>query len=40
MKKSLQYGGIYVYSYYGKDAIEIARFEIDRNDCGFAAITP
>ena len=40
MKKSLQYRGIYVYSYYGKDAIEIARFEIDRNDCGLAAITP
>lgn len=40
MKKSLQYGGIYVYSYYGKDAVEIARFEIDRSDCGFTATPP
>lgn len=40
MKKSLQYGGIYVYAYSGSDGIEITRFEIDRNDCGFPRITP
>lgn len=40
MKKSLQYGGIYVYAYSGSDGVEITRFEIDRNDCGFPRITP
>jgi hypothetical protein len=35
MKKSLQYGGIYVYAYYGNNGVEITRFEIDRNVCGF-----
>lgn len=40
MKKSLQYGGIYVYAYSGSDGIEITRFEIDRNHCGLARITP
>ena len=40
MKKSLPYGGIYVYAYSGSDGVEITRFEIDRNDCGFPRITP
>lgn len=40
MKKSLQHGGIYSYAYSGSDGAEIARFEIDRNDCGFQKITP
>ena len=40
MKKSLQLGGIYVYSYHGNDAVKIASFEVDRSDCGFAEITP
>lgn len=40
MKESLQYGGIYVYSYFGNDGTEITRFEIDRNDCGFSGIAP
>lgn len=40
MKESLQYGGIYVYSYFGSDGIEIAKFEIDRNDCGLPKTTP
>ena len=40
MKKSIQYGGIYVYAYSGSDGVEITRFEIDRNDCGFPIITP
>jgi hypothetical protein len=40
MKKSLQYGGIYVYVYCGSDGIEITRFEIDRKDCGYSLITP
>ena len=40
MRKSLQYGGKYVYSYSGSDGVEITRFEIDRNDCGFPPITP
>jgi hypothetical protein len=40
MKKSLQLGGIYVYAYSGNDGIEIARFEIDRNDCKLAKISP
>lgn len=40
MKKSLQYGGIYVYAYSGSDGVEITRFEISNNDCGFPRITP
>jgi hypothetical protein len=40
MEKSIRYGGIYVYSYCAKDNVEIARFEIDRNDCGYASTTP
>jgi hypothetical protein len=40
MKPSLQYGGIYVYSYAGSDKVEIARFEIDRDDCGLASVSP
>jgi hypothetical protein len=40
MKASLQYGGIYIFSYSGNDGIKIASFEIDRNDCGFPRITP
>lgn len=39
MKKSLQDGGTYVYIYSGSDGNEIARFEIDRNDCGFPPIS-
>lgn len=39
MKKSLQYGGIFAYAYSGGDGVEITRFEIDRNDCGFPIIT-
>lgn len=34
MKLSLQYGGTYVYSYTGNDGVEIARFDVDRYDCG------
>jgi hypothetical protein len=40
MRKSLQYGGIYVYSYSGSDEVEITRFEIDQNDCGFSKSSP
>ena len=40
MKKSLQFGGIYAYAYYGSDGVEIAQFEIDRSDCGFSKISP
>lgn len=40
MKKTLQYGGIFVYAYSGSDGVEITRFEIDRNDCGFPKISP
>lgn len=40
MKPSLQYGGAYVYSYIGNDSIEIAKFEINRHDCGFPQISP
>jgi len=35
LKRSLEYGGTYVYAYSGNDGIEIARFNIDRNDCGY-----
>jgi hypothetical protein len=28
-----QYGGTYVYTYSGNDGVEIARFEINKNDC-------
>ena len=34
MKPSLQYGGTYVYAYNGNDGVEIARFEINNQDCG------
>lgn len=40
MKPSLQYGGIYVFSYSGNDGIEITNFQISREDCGFRHITP
>ena len=40
MKKSLQYGGIYAYAYSGSDGVEITRFEINNNDCGFPRIIP
>lgn len=40
MKPSLQYGGTYVYVFAGNDGVEIARFEINRNDCGLPAISP
>ncbi len=40
MKKTLQYGGIFVYVYSGNDGIEIERFEIDRNDCGYQKLSP
>lgn len=40
MKQSLQYGGVFVYSYFGSDAVEISQFSIDRNDCGFEKIGP
>lgn len=33
MKPSLQYGAIYAYAYSGNDGAEIARFEINKNDC-------
>lgn len=39
MKKSLQYGGVYAYSYSGNDGIKIVEFEIDRNDCGLTKIS-
>jgi len=35
MKPSLQYGGTYVYSYAGNDGVEIARFELNKHDCGY-----
>ncbi|MEF8697777.1 MAG: hypothetical protein V5B36_14430 [Candidatus Accumulibacter sp. UW25] len=34
MKPSLQYGGTYVYAYNGNDGVEIARFEINNQECG------
>lgn len=40
MKQSLQYGGIYVYSYSGNDGIEVASFEIDGKDCGLPRTSP
>ena len=40
MKPSLQYGGIYVYSYSSRDGVELARFEFDRNSCGYAKASP
>lgn len=40
MKSSLQYGGIYVYAYYGNDGQKIGDFEIDRNHCGLSARIP
>jgi hypothetical protein len=40
MKPTLQYGGIYVYSYVGSDKVKIGSFTIDRNDCGFPPIQP
>lgn len=40
MKPSLQYGGVYSFSYSGSDGVRIAKFQVDRNDCGFPKITP
>jgi hypothetical protein len=40
MKLSLQYGGTYVYTYSGNDSIEIASFELNRNDCGLPQVSP
>jgi hypothetical protein len=40
MKPSLQYGGVYSFSYSGSDGVHIASFQLDRNDCGFPKITP
>ena len=34
MKPSLQYGGIYAFSYTGNDGVHIARFQVSGNDCG------
>jgi len=33
MKPSLQYGATYVFAYSGNNGTEIARFEINKNDC-------
>ncbi|MBK8103478.1 MAG: hypothetical protein IPK30_09415 [Cellvibrionales bacterium] len=38
MKKTIQYGGIYVYAYSGNDGAEITRFEVGRNDCSFPTV--
>lgn len=35
MKPSLLDGGIYIYVYSGNDGVEITRFEIKRQDCGY-----
>ena len=35
MKPSLQYGGVYAFSYSGNDGIKIVSFQVNRNDCGF-----
>jgi len=40
MKKTLQYGGTFVYAYSGNDGVEIERFEIDRDDCGYQKLSP
>jgi len=40
MGLSLQYGGIYAYSYSGNDGAQIESFEIDQNVCGFQKVTP
>jgi hypothetical protein len=40
MKPSLQYGGIYSYSYSGRDQKLIGSFQVSRGDCGYVAITP
>jgi hypothetical protein len=33
MKFAMQYGATYVYTYSGNNGVEIARFEINKNDC-------
>lgn len=40
MKKSLEYGGKYKYSYSGKDRQLIGSFIIDGNDCGYIIKIP
>ncbi len=40
MKKSIQYGGIFVYAYSNGNGVEKIRFEINRNDCGFPILLP
>jgi hypothetical protein len=39
MKPALQLGNLYVYSYSSSDGVEVGRFEIGRNDCGFSKIS-
>lgn len=40
MRPSIEYGGIYIFSYSGNDGIEISSFQVSLDDCGFAHITP
>jgi len=40
MKPSIEYGGIYIFSYSGNDKIEITTFQISFDECGFGHITP
>jgi hypothetical protein len=38
MKELLQHGGTYVYVYKGNNDVEIDRFEVSREDCGYEAL--
>lgn len=40
MKSTLQYGGKFAFSYSGNDGIHIASFSIDRDVCGYSALSP
>jgi hypothetical protein len=40
MKTTLQYGGIYTYSYSGNDNVAILTFDIANQDCGPEKVTP
>jgi hypothetical protein len=40
MKPSLQYGATYIYAYSSNDGVEMARFEINKNDCNGIAPAP
>jgi hypothetical protein len=40
MRPSIEFGGIYVFSYSGNDKVAITDFKISFDECGFGHIAP